>query len=354
MKIKLAILEKDKSYLNRITTVFNTRYADKLEVYSFTELANLMDTLKHSKIDIVVVSEDYEIDLSLLPPHCGFAYLVEETGIETYKGQRTIGKFQKAELIYKQLLSIFSDSGVSITSKNLSDDSISKVIWFTEASGGNGSSTMAVSFALKMTAMGKKILYLNLEEFGSCSYFFRGDAQFTFSDVIFALKSKNSNLSLKLESTVCRDQSGVYFFATAANSLDIHELTSEDIQKLIQELKICSTYDYIVVDMKLDLSDKSMTMLNVSNNIVFICDGSEIANNKLERAIETMEILEEQEKIDVMDKISVIYNKFSNKTSNVLVNDKLVALGGVPRYEHALTLDVVEQLRVKNIFDRLI
>lgn len=31
MKIRLAILEKDKSYLTRIVTAFSARYADKLD-----------------------------------------------------------------------------------------------------------------------------------------------------------------------------------------------------------------------------------------------------------------------------------------------------------------------------------
>lgn len=32
MKIKLAILEKDISYLNRFINVFSTKYADKMEI----------------------------------------------------------------------------------------------------------------------------------------------------------------------------------------------------------------------------------------------------------------------------------------------------------------------------------
>ena len=37
MRIKLAILERDQSYLSRIVSVFNTKYADKFEIYSFTD-----------------------------------------------------------------------------------------------------------------------------------------------------------------------------------------------------------------------------------------------------------------------------------------------------------------------------
>lgn len=37
MKIKLAILEKDEVYLKRLESVFNVKYADKLEIYSSTD-----------------------------------------------------------------------------------------------------------------------------------------------------------------------------------------------------------------------------------------------------------------------------------------------------------------------------
>ena len=50
MKIKLAILDKDKSYLNRIVTVFEVKYADKFEVYSFTDLSVAIQTLSEVKI----------------------------------------------------------------------------------------------------------------------------------------------------------------------------------------------------------------------------------------------------------------------------------------------------------------
>lgn len=41
MKIKLALLDNDQNYLNRIVSVFNIRYADKLEIYSFTKIEKI-------------------------------------------------------------------------------------------------------------------------------------------------------------------------------------------------------------------------------------------------------------------------------------------------------------------------
>ena len=46
MKIKLALLDSDQNYLNRIVTAFNIKYADKLEIYSFTKLESAMAALE--------------------------------------------------------------------------------------------------------------------------------------------------------------------------------------------------------------------------------------------------------------------------------------------------------------------
>ena len=43
MKIKLAILEKDQCYLQRIVTVFSTKYSDNFEIYSFTDENNIKE-----------------------------------------------------------------------------------------------------------------------------------------------------------------------------------------------------------------------------------------------------------------------------------------------------------------------
>ena len=57
MKIKLAILEKDKSYLSRIVTAFGARYADKLEIYSFTDYQVALSCLNEAKIDVFIAAE---------------------------------------------------------------------------------------------------------------------------------------------------------------------------------------------------------------------------------------------------------------------------------------------------------
>ena len=115
MKIKLAILERNTGYLNRIVAVFNTKYADNFEIYSFTDEQIALATLDSRKIDVFVASDAFEIDVTMLPRRCGFAYFVDSPDIETLHEQQAICKFQKVELIYKQILSVYSENAGDVS-----------------------------------------------------------------------------------------------------------------------------------------------------------------------------------------------------------------------------------------------
>ena len=77
MRIKLALLEKDQSYLNRIVSVFSTKYADKFEIYSFTDQEVALSILDGAKIDVLVANDAFDIDVNALPKRCAFAYFVD-------------------------------------------------------------------------------------------------------------------------------------------------------------------------------------------------------------------------------------------------------------------------------------
>lgn len=352
MRIKLALLEKDSNYLKRIATVFGTKYADKLEVYSFTDLEAALGILDSARIDVFIASDMFHIDVTAIPKRCGFAYFVDAVDIDTINGQRAIGKFQKADLIYKQILSIFSENAANVSGLKMDDDS-TKVIAFTSPAGGVGTSTMAAACAIHFAASGKKTLYLNLEKFGSPDAFFSGEGQFDMSDIIFGLKSKKANLPLKLESCVKHDQSGVCFYSQAKLALDMLELTNEDIVRLITELKVSGTYDAIILDMDFSMERETLEILQKMHTVVLVSDGSELANIKVFRAYNALATVEQQRDLSILNKLCLVYNKFSSKTGKALDQVEIANVGGAPRYEHAATKQVVAWLAGMNFFDRM-
>ena len=132
-----------------------------------------------------------------------------------------------------------------------------------QAQGGAGTSTAAAAWALHLAAQGKKVFYLNLESFGESGLYFEGEGTQDFSDVIFSLKSKKSSLSVKIESSIRTDRSGVQYFEAGENPFDRTELGVEEIERLIRELSAVQEYDVLIVDRELTLDSVSYTHLDV-------------------------------------------------------------------------------------------
>lgn len=353
MKIKVAILERDKSYLTRIVTAFGTKYADKLEIYSFTDPEIALQNLGLSKIDVLLSGDIFDIDIQKLPKRCAFAYLVDSMGIDSVKDQQAICKFQKADLIYKQILSVYSEKASSITGFDVGGEK-GAVIAFCSPSGGVGSSTMAAACAVHFAKAGRKVLYLNLERFGSADLFFEGQGQFDMSDLIFALKSRKANLHIKLESCVKQDPVGVYYYSPAKVALDMMELSVDDKLRLISEINLMGQYDYVILDLDFGIDKDTLKLLRQAQGIVMVGDGSAESNTKTERAWAAFSILEQNADAPLTNRMGFVYNKVSSKSGQGVRAPGLKELGGARRFMDAGGRQIVEQLSGMEFFDAIL
>lgn len=353
MKIKLAILEKDKSYLQKIAYAFNAKYADKLEIYCFTDQNAAMETINSKPIDVFVASELFDIDFLKIPNRCGFAYLAETSDIESINEKKTIGKFQRIDLIYRCILDIYSEGNTKRSFAKSSTGNAS-IIVFEGVSGGCGCSSMAAACALHFAEKGKRTIYVNLEKLGSSDVFFSAEGQYNMGNVVFELESKRSNLSLKLESFVKRDSRGVYFFSESEVALDIMEMGNDNIILLLNELNMSGMYDVIIVDIDFDITAERLKVLRMADELVWVGDGSEISNKKIRRGFSSLSILEEKENNPITGRLSLIYNKFSKYTSKRINDMEINILDGIPRFEHADTEKVINELSKNEVFNKLL
>lgn len=245
MKIKLALLEKDNNYLNRITAVFGVRFADKVEVLAYTDEESAVVALKAAKVNVFLASEDFDIEPTSLPDKCCFAYFVEDSAVKEIRGQRAICKFQQIDNIYKQILDVYAEKFQGVIGFN--GDVKTTIWWFCSPGGGSGASSVAAATAIHFAKKQKKVLFVELDEFGNAEQYFQGGGQATFNELLMAIKGKKKNLSMKLESNVRTDiMTGVDFFSAPSLSLDINEFTADDVEVLIQEIIKLGLYDIVV------------------------------------------------------------------------------------------------------------
>lgn len=344
MKIKLLLLDSDKNYLNRITSSVTNKYADKIEIYSFTDQEIAMEKLSSAKADVFLSGSEFQVDPEKVPARCGFAYLVEAPEIESVREQKTIAKYQRIDVFYKQVLSLYAEHSLSGIGLKAGGDNQAQVILFLPASGGVGSSSMAVAFAGFAARKGKKVLYLNLEQFGSADAYFQGEGQADFGEVIYALKSRKSNLALKLEGMVKQDDSGVYFYSSPKSAMDLTELDGADVKSLLKEIGASGRYDVIVLDMDFMFQERLIGLMAAVRKIVFVCDGTESSLLKLERVLPALEIMEEMRDVNLLSKSCVVYNRFSSKRCRTAAGLEIRQLGGAPRYANAAPKQVQEEL----------
>lgn len=355
MKIKLAILFKDKMYLNRIVSVFSTMYADKLQVYSFSKVDIAIETINNERIDILLCEEGIDIQPTSIPPKCSFVYFVDSKDIDSVGNYRAICKYQKAELIYKHILNIYSEKAESLSIKRGGEDRI-KIVLFASPAGGVGTSTIAAACAYRFAHLGKKVLYLNFTPFDSPDLFFNGEGQYTMSDIIYALKTKKNNLIFKLESSVRIDQSGVFFYSQPQLALDMLEMNTENKQILINELKKSSLYDVIIIDNPFSLEKNSFNfdLMGQSYSITIVSDGSLSANIKTKRMIDSLITLEESSGISLTNRMFLFYNRFSSKSGQMIEDTVVKSLGGAPIYLNAQIYQLMDQLSNMTVFDELL
>lgn len=351
MKIKLAMLENDAGYLQRLVSMFNNKFANELEIYSFTELDAAIACLEEKKIDVFLSSDSIKIDFAQIPKRCGFAYLVESLDIDSVNQHKAICKFQRGESIYKQVLSIYSEHVPNITGLSNIENGAMKTISFCSPSGGVGTSSVAAGCAVHLASLGYRVLYLNTEIYGDSDMFFACDGQFDFSDVIYAVKSNKTNRAMKLQSTIKQDISGVYFYSSVKVPLDMMEMTGEDYLTLQSELKALGCYDYVIMDMDFPQNQKAFKFLETCNSIVVVSDGTEICEQKINKAIRAIQIMDEQSDYAVQPRMWLLKNK---AVSDFGSQNELRILGSFPLYQPIAPLQMARQLSLSNIYEQLL
>lgn len=356
MKIKIAIIDNDSNYLERISSSFGSLYADKLEVYLFTDPQVAVNKInsKRNFADVVLCGVDINIDPKLIAKNSSFAYFCDSSDVESYNGYRAVGKYQRIDRIYKEILGIYSDNANSTLIFKGNIDSDCKIISFVSAAGGVGASTAAASYAIRCCKSGNKTLYLNFEKIGSTNIFFKAEGNGSFDNILYSIKSKNSNLSLKLESEVKHSEEGVDFFDDCKISLDKQSVSVEDINKLIKNLVVKDDYSRIILDMNISFDDVTLCLLDKSDKIVFVSDGSDISNSKTISVLKSFEILENQsEDITIIGKSVLLYNKFSSKSGKQLTDISVNVIGGINKIEGLDEGRLARKISEYGVFDNI-
>ncbi len=332
MKIKAAVLDTDLEFMGRLAKVFEQKYADKINLSIFSSEEMLYRSLKENHVDMVLTGQSVKMEKERIPEGVTIGCFSTIPDADEIEGVPAICKYQKAEAIYKMLLHLYAEGASDVKLKRSREDV--RVVLFTSVQGGSGTSSAAAAYAFKKASDKKHVFYLNLEKFGDANLYFQGDGKLSFSDVIYFLKSKKENLPMKLESAVQTDASGVDFFHSSRNAFDLFELSDADVELLVQGISQIEKYEEIVIDYSGDMSERMITLMrDYADRIIYVSDGSSTGNGKFERFCEAIRVMEQRQDCGILEKIRLLYNRYSSKNSAQLETAAVPVVGGVHRFE---------------------
>lgn len=352
MKLRVAILDHNAEFMDRLAKAFQQKYVDKISLSLFSSENTLYQNLKEFHEDMVLVDQSVKIKKEEIPEGVVAGYFSNIADINEIEGFPAIGKYQKIEIIYKMILSMYAEnsSNVKVQDKNIDV----KIILFTSVQGGSGTSTASVAYALRKASDRKKVFYLNLEKFGNTNLYFTGNEGLSFSDIIYSLKSKKGNLLMKLESVVQVDSSGVKFFNPCKNAYDMFELRDAEIESLIQGIAQVMECDEIIIDISGAMTERmTMLMADYADKIVYVSDGSLNGNEKFRRFCEAVRVIEQKKDCSILKKVNLLYNRFSSKTSTQLEKAAVSVIGGIHRFEGVSGRKLLEKVAQSEAIDMI-
>lgn len=358
MMLKVGIIDSRESYLKRLVDAFASGYSDRLEVFAFSNLGSFEEFLKNASVDVMLVGSDLGSEGLEGKRGATLVYLVDDREIESIYGHRAVCRFQKTDLIYRQILDACSDRFDHVSSRRAAVEGV-HVISFFPASGGAGASSMAAACALGAAKRGLRAFYLNLELFGSTDMYFTAPGVGGLEDALMAIEAKKSNVAMRLQSVTKRSQNGVYFIDSVANALDLSELTADHLDRLVREIAMSGTYDVIVLDMDYAHSKLAPTAMELSTRSVFVSNGTLTSNRKFERLYQMLQGMSRMGLAEGLQNAVLAYNNFSSKTGKRLSGEVVPVAGGLPRIVDASGnplegAQLVEALSVYGLFDELL
>ena len=159
---------------------------------------------------------------------------------------------------------------------------------------------------------------------------------------------------MKLESCVKQDSCGVNYYSASKQSPDMLELRCEEIGRLLEELQLMGSYDYIFADMDFEMTDAFLNLLKRFHAVVVTGTGSSSSNYKICRMYDALRIKENETKSSVLDRMCLLYNKFSSKTSRLLNGVDIRNIGGIPNCENATDERIAAQISGMAVLDHIL
>lgn len=316
--VKIAIVDVNETYLKRLHDYWSKTYGGgAVLVYVFSSWEQLLERVKTEKPDIVLVNNQLEPDLDELPRRTLKIYLLPGKKSGEINGIPALPKNGNADELYAKIMELYEI--------HLNIDHVTipgQILFFTSPSGGSGTSSCAVGCGKYLASLGKKVLYINLENISAEELMLDGEPGQGMEELFYLCRTNRKNLSLSIDSVIGTDSSGLKYVAHCKNPMELKEMSTEDMKNMISIVTEKGAFDYIIIDRGFSLEQITDELIAIAKKIILVTEMTPMGKRKMELL---RIFLQEADYRGVQtgNKVRILYNK-----SRHVESDREI-LGGV-------------------------
>lgn len=278
--INLIIADENQNYVMGLEKYLYEEYGQAFETICFTQEKLLLEHLNtRGSADILLISPSILSNSLDITNTKSLILLTEEANDNI---ENSIYKFQRADKIAKLLLEAYDrDSNNSV--QILKSNTRCKLISVYSPSGAAGKSTIAFNLARQYSMQGKKVLLISLEVYTALPIFNQNESIRGLLYLLYLIKSKLPNLSLKLNSIVSSDyNTGIHFIEREKNVLEYKDLNIDDIEILADFLRQQSDFDAVILDLDSSINNVILGAFKHCDSLVNIFCADSSSSSKQE------------------------------------------------------------------------
>jgi len=320
-KLNIIIADSDEEYMEALERYLGKYYRERIESVCITSQEYLIGYMKKeiTNIDILLVTPRFLHELNL--DNVNTVVLLTDGRIpQEYIKFKSTAKYQEAQKLVRRIIDIYAENNPDEIYTSFNDKK-TKVIGVFSPDGGAGKTTISIAISLRSSQRGMNVFYLNLENIPSTQAFLDCNSESNLSDVLYFLKEKSKNLSLKIEGARLEDlASGIHFFAPPDSPLEMNEILENDIIELVSQLRSLNRYDSIVIDMSSVIDEKNLKIFEICDSIICISTPDKISQKKASQFIKALEMIGRLEVETLQAKLKFVVNKYDASCADMPEN----------------------------------
>lgn len=336
MNIKIAIIDSDLDYLERLSGVL--QQYDELSVAVFTKIESFLEMMEFENFRIVVFNPDISKQKLQFPtsvmPVCLCAQESENKSM--YQDIPVVQKYQRISNIYKEIIKNFAGH-VKDSEMDYFKAANTRVIAVHSPVGGSGKTTLALAIAGKILKTGKRVLFLSVEQCNSSSIYCSIQEE-GITCLVEALNANNS-FELKLKGVIKKNAAGLSYIECFSRLVDYDAVKAEEIEKIITKVRLCDICDYLVIDTGSTLDGINKAVLKNSDRIVLVQRSGELADAKFAMFDNQVFVKELKDKMCVVKNFAM-QNVRGYEMADVPVAGMIHSYGNI---SHSDLLNCIEQ-----------